>query len=77
MVIAELHLVPGHIVGSTSKFDEKLLEGFTRQKANKGVDRNRDHSDMPHSRPLMRVTWKAALLMKTIAICPASSVEYK
>ena len=53
MVIAELHLIPGCIVGSTSEFDEKLLEGFTRQKANKGVDRNRDHSDMPHSRPLM------------------------
>ena len=40
MVIAELYLVPGRIGGSTSEFDEKLLEGFTRQKANKGVDRN-------------------------------------
>ena len=77
MVIAELHLVPGCIVGSTSKFDEKLLKGFTRQKVNKGVDRNRDHSDMPHSRPLMQVTWKVALPMKTIVICPASSVKYK
>ena len=40
-----------------------------------GMETTLRASDMPHSRPPMCVTWKAAPLMKTIRTCTAISVK--
>ena len=84
MVMAEFHSAFGFEVGSTSGFCSRwsLMNRHSNGALGKrrtimpiGMETTPRVGDMPHSQPPMRVTWKAAPLMKTIRTCTAISVE--
>ena len=84
MVMAEFHSAFGLEVGSTSGFCSRwsLMNRHLNGMLGKrwtimpiGMETTPRAGDMPHSRPPMRVTWKAAPLMKTIRTCTAISVK--
>lgn len=84
MVIAEFHSVSGRVVGSTSGLCNRCslmnsrsngLLGKQRTSAPIGIETTPRASEIPHSRPPMRVTWNAAPPTKTIRICTAISVK--
>ena len=84
MVMAEFHSAFGLEVGSTSGFCSRwsLMNSHLNGALGKrrtimpiGMETTPRVGDMPHSQPPMRVTWKAAPLMKTIRTCTAISVE--
>lgn len=82
-LMAEFHSpAPGLIVGSTSglgsrcnrmKSLSKGALGMYRTRAPRGIETTPRASEMPHSRPPMRVTWKAAPPTKTMRIWTAIS----
>ena len=84
MVMAEFHSAFGLEVGSTSGFCSRwsLMNRCSNGALGKrqtimpiGMETTPRAGDMPHSRPPMCVTWKAAPPMKTIGTCTAISVE--
>jgi hypothetical protein len=75
--IAWFHSASGFMVGSASGLGRSLtkmnnrskgLFGKRRMRAPKGIDTKPRASEIPHSRPSMRVTWKAAPPINTMII---------
>lgn len=85
-LIAKFHSPLGRVVGSISGFGSRCILinslsngafGIRRIRAPRGIETTPRASDIPHSRPLMRVTWKAAPPTKTIKTWTVISAEQR